>query len=44
MNLKPVLYNMLITYANREHTPYIDSEAFINFVEKYAQHVAGEQP
>jgi hypothetical protein len=44
MTLKPVLYSMLISYANREHSPYIDSEAFISFVEKYAQHYAGEQP
>jgi hypothetical protein len=44
MTLKPVLYNMLISYANKEHSPYIDSEAFISFVEKYAQHYANEQP
>jgi hypothetical protein len=44
MPLKPVLYNMLGFYANKEHSPYIDSEAFISFVEKYAQHYANEQP
>jgi hypothetical protein len=44
MILKPVLYNMLISYANKEHSPYIDSDAFISFVEKYAQHYANEQP
>ncbi|MFP3040916.1 hypothetical protein LQZ19_03735 [Treponema primitia] len=35
---------MLISYGNKEHTPYIDSEAFISFVEKYARHYANEQP
>ncbi|MDR1250078.1 MAG: hypothetical protein LBK63_12345 [Treponema sp.] len=44
MTLKPVLYSMLMTYADREHSPYIDTEAFILFVEKYAQHVVNEQP
>ncbi|MDR1596768.1 MAG: hypothetical protein LBR99_03585 [Treponema sp.] len=44
MTLKPVLYSMLISYANKGHSPYINSEAFISFVEKYAQHYANEQP
>jgi hypothetical protein len=44
MTLKPVLYSILISYANKEHSPYIDTEAFILFVEKYAQHVVNEQP
>jgi hypothetical protein len=44
MTLKPVLYSMLMSYANRVHSPYIDTEAFILFVEKYAQHVVDEQP
>jgi hypothetical protein len=44
MTLKPVLYSMLMAYADREHSPYIDTEAFILFVEKYAQHLAAEQP
>jgi hypothetical protein len=44
MTLKPVLYTMLMAYADREHSPYIDTEPFILFVEKYAQHVAAEQP
>jgi hypothetical protein len=35
---------MLMSYANKEHSPYIDTEAFIFFVEKYAQHVVNEQP
>jgi hypothetical protein len=33
-----------MSYANKEHSPYIDTEAFILFVEKYAQHVVNEQP
>jgi hypothetical protein len=33
-----------MSYANREHSPYIDTEAFILFVEKYAQHIVNEQP
>jgi hypothetical protein len=44
MTLKPALYNLLIFYANREHSPYIETEAFILFVEKYAQSVVDEQP
>jgi hypothetical protein len=44
MTLKPVLYSMLMTYADKEHSPYVDTEAFILFVEKYAQHIAEEQP
>jgi predicted house-cleaning noncanonical NTP pyrophosphatase (MazG superfamily) len=44
MTLKPVLYNMLISYANKEHSPYVDTEDFILFVEKYARHVVNEQP
>jgi hypothetical protein len=44
MTLKPALYSMLMSYANRVHSPYIDTEAFILFVEKYAQHVVNEQP
>jgi predicted house-cleaning noncanonical NTP pyrophosphatase (MazG superfamily) len=44
MILKPVLYNILIAYANKEHSPYVDTEAFILFVEKYARHVVSEQP
>jgi hypothetical protein len=35
---------MLMAYADREHSPFIDTEAFILFVEKYAQHVVNEQP
>jgi hypothetical protein len=35
---------MLMSYANKEHSPYIDTEAFILFVEKYAQHIVNEQP
>jgi hypothetical protein len=35
---------MLMSYANKERSPYIDTEAFILFVEKYAQHVVNEQP
>jgi hypothetical protein len=35
---------MLMFYANREHSPYIDTEGFILFVEKYARHMASEQP
>ncbi|MDR2078378.1 MAG: hypothetical protein LBP74_01485 [Treponema sp.] len=44
MTLKPALYSMLMSYANKERSPYIDTEAFILFVEKYAQHVVNEQP
>jgi hypothetical protein len=44
MALKPVLYNMLMSYANRAHSPYIDTEAFILFVERYARHIVKEQP
>jgi hypothetical protein len=36
---------MLLSYANRNHSPYINSEAFISFIEKYAQFTArGGQP
>jgi hypothetical protein len=35
---------MLMSYANKEHSPYINIEAFILFVEKYARHVVEEQP
>jgi hypothetical protein len=44
MTLKPVLYNMLMSFANKEHSPYVDTEDFILFVEKYAQHIVNEQP
>jgi hypothetical protein len=44
MTLKPVLYDILMAYANKEHSPYVDTEAFILFVEKYARHVVDEQP
>jgi hypothetical protein len=35
---------MLMAFANREHSPYVDTEDFILFVEKYAQHLVNEQP
>jgi hypothetical protein len=44
MTLKPVLYTMLMFYAKKEHSPYIDTEAFLLFVEKYAQHMVNAHP
>jgi hypothetical protein len=44
MALKPVLYRILLTYADKTHSPSIDSKEFINFVTKYAQKYAGDQP
>jgi hypothetical protein len=35
---------MLMSYAHKEHSPYIAIEAFILFVEKHARHVVNEQP
>jgi hypothetical protein len=44
MELKPVLYSILMAYAIKKNTPYIDCEDFISFVEKHARRNAGEQP
>ncbi|GHV32460.1 hypothetical protein AGMMS4952_22840 [Spirochaetia bacterium] len=44
MTMRPVLYSILLTYANKTHSPTIDSKEFINFLTKYAQKCAGDQP
>ncbi|GHV79718.1 hypothetical protein AGMMS49944_15090 [Spirochaetia bacterium] len=44
MALKPVLYSILLTYADKMHSPTIDSKDLIKFVSKYAQKYAGGEP
>jgi hypothetical protein len=44
MTLKPALYSILLTYADKTHSPTIDSKEFINFLAKYAQKCARDQP
>ena len=44
MDVRPGLYNILLAYADKAHAPYVDGVGFINFVERYAQKYAGEQP
>ncbi|MDR2402947.1 MAG: hypothetical protein LBD78_02845 [Spirochaetaceae bacterium] len=38
------LYSILMNYADRHHSPYIDIETFIVFLEKYAGNHTDEQP
>jgi hypothetical protein len=38
------LYTILLSYANKRRSPYIDIDGFIPFIEKYARHYAGERP
>jgi hypothetical protein len=38
------LYTILMSYANKRHSPYIDIEAFIVFLEKYAIRASQGQP
>jgi hypothetical protein len=33
-----------MSYANKRHSPYIDINSFLGFLEKYAIHVSREQP
>jgi hypothetical protein len=38
------LYTILMSYANKRHSPYIDIDPCISFLEKYAMRVSQEQP
>jgi hypothetical protein len=38
------LYTILMSYAHKRHSPYIDIEPFIVFLEKYAIRVSQERP
>ncbi|MDR0709867.1 MAG: hypothetical protein LBF77_07350 [Spirochaetaceae bacterium] len=38
------LYTILLSYANKRHTPLIDVYGFIMFIEKYAKHYVRERP
>jgi hypothetical protein len=38
------LYTILMSYANRRHSPYVDINPFIVFLEKYAVRVSPERP
>jgi hypothetical protein len=38
------LYSILMSYAGKHHSPYINIDIFIAFLEKYAGNHAGEQP
>jgi hypothetical protein len=38
------LYTILMSYANKRHSPYIDIEAFTVFIEKYAIRASQGQP
>lgn len=44
MSQRTNLYAILTSYANKHHSPYIDIEVFVNFLEKYAQRYADERP
>jgi hypothetical protein len=38
------LYTILLSYANKRHSPLIDVYGFIMFIEKYAKHYVKERP
>jgi hypothetical protein len=38
------LYTILLSYANKRHSPEIDISTFILFIEKYANHYVRERP
>ncbi|MDR2052041.1 MAG: hypothetical protein LBP80_01380 [Treponema sp.] len=38
------LYTILLSYANKRHSPLIDVYGFIAFIEKYAKHYVHERP
>ncbi|MDR0452769.1 MAG: hypothetical protein LBH15_06970 [Treponema sp.] len=38
------LYTILLSYAHKRHSPEIDIDSFILFLEKYANHYAPERP
>ncbi|MDR2785871.1 MAG: hypothetical protein LBB83_08160 [Treponema sp.] len=38
------LYTILLSYANKRHSPLIDICGFIMFIEKYAKHYVRERP
>ncbi|MDR0709785.1 MAG: hypothetical protein LBF77_06940 [Spirochaetaceae bacterium] len=38
------LYTILLSYANKRHSPLIDVYGFIMFIEKYAKHYVRERP
>jgi hypothetical protein len=44
MPQKMNLYAILSSFANKNHSPYIDINVFVTFLEKYAQRYAGDRP
>lgn len=44
MAQKTDLYTLLLTYANKQHSPYVEIELFISFISRYAAKYAGERP
>ncbi|MDR3130138.1 MAG: hypothetical protein LBU18_01180 [Treponema sp.] len=44
MAQEPVLYSILMSYAGKRRSPYIDIAAFITFLEKYAASISAENP
>jgi hypothetical protein len=44
MPQKTSLYAILTSYANKNHSPYVDIDIFVSFLEKYAQRYAETSP
>jgi hypothetical protein len=44
MAQKTDLYSILISYANKNNSPYIEIEPVISFIEKYAKQVSAKMP
>jgi hypothetical protein len=44
MAQKTDLYSILISYANKNNSPYIEIEPVIGFIEKYAKQVSAKMP